>query len=173
MGMPKQTDLARDLGVTKGRVSQLKKQGMPMDSVAAAKSWYVENVDQRLSPKLIPGIQLPPKEQMAAIVENAYDIQQARAKREFHEANLAELKERQALGELVDADRVRRVVTTWAATARAGFERIPDKLAERLAVMTAPNECHALIALEIDQVLADLAAGAAAMKLETPTDGRT
>jgi hypothetical protein len=116
----------------------------------------------------------PPAAEPPAIDPNdatSYHI--ARTLREAAEARMAQLRLRVMAGELVDADRVRRVVTTWAATARAGFERIPDKLAERLAVMTAPNECHALIALEIDQVLADLAAGAAAMKLETPTDGRT
>lgn len=167
--MVKGVDLARELGVTKGRISQLKAQGMPVDTITAARAWYQENVDQRLSPKLIPGIQLPPKDQLAAIVENAYDIQQARAKREHHEANLAEMRERQMSGELVEAAKVTRIVTTLAAMARSGFERIPDKLADRLSVLNEPSECHALLMLEIDQVLDDLASGAENMEL---TDGR-
>lgn len=167
--MVKGVDLARELGVTKGRISQLKAQGMPVDSITAARAWYGQNVDQRLSPKLIPGIQLPPREQLAAVVESAYDIQQARAKREHHEANLAELREREALGELVNANDVRRAVVALSATARSGFERIPDKLADRLAALGDPHECHALLTAEIDQVLEDLAAGAESLKLD---DGR-
>lgn len=169
MGRLTQQELARKLGVSSGRISQMKGEGMPVDTFAAAKAWYDEHIDQRMSPKLIPGLQVPPKEQLAAIVENAYDIQAARAKREHHEANLAELRERQALGELVEAEKVRRAVTTLAATARSGFERVPDKLADRLAAISDPAACHALLTTEIDQVLADLAAGAAALNLD---DGR-
>ena len=158
MGALSGVKLAVALGVTKGRVSQLKKQGMPMDSVEAAKDWYAENIDQRLSPKLIPGIQLPPKGQLAAIVENAYDIQQSRAKREHHEANLSELREKQALGELVEAKRVMLAITTLAAGARTAFEKVADKLAGRL------NEQQVvLVQTEIDQVLADLASSAASL----------
>lgn len=81
-------------------------------------------------------------------------------------ADHAALKNAQLRGELVDAEGVRRAITTLAATARNGFECIPDKLAERLAVLTDPAECHALVALEIEQVLNDLAAGARSMRLD-------
>lgn len=155
MGTVKQVDLARELGVSKGRVSQLKAQGMPIDSIKAARTWYEANVDQRMSPKLIPGIQIPPRERLAEIVENAYDIQQSRAKREHHEANLAELRERQAQGELVESKRVALAITTLTASARTAFEKIADKLAGRL------DESQVLLVqTEIDQVLADLAANA-------------
>jgi len=72
-------------------------------------------------------------------------------------------------GETVRADDVRHVVTTLSATARSGFERIPDKLSDRLAALGDPHECHALLTAEIDQVLEDLAAGAESLKLD---DGR-
>jgi phage terminase Nu1 subunit (DNA packaging protein) len=108
---------------------------------------------------------------MAAIIADTYDINVSRAKREHHEANLAELKERQVLGELVDASRVRRVVTSWAAMARSALEKMPDKLSDRLAAETDPVACHALITSEMDLVLADLAAGARNIKLDAD-DGR-
>lgn len=76
------------------------------------------------------------------------------------------------MGELVEAARVRKVVTTWAATARAAFEKIPDKLAERLAAEADAQACHALITAEIDLVLSDLAAGARELKLDDANDGR-
>ena len=108
---------------------------------------------------------------VAEIIDGAYDLQSARAKRETHEANLAELKERQALGELVEASRVTRAVTTWAAMARAAFEKMPDKQAERVAAEGDAQQCHALMTAEIDKVLADLAAGARSLKFDGD-DGR-
>lgn len=170
----KQATIAKELGLTEARVSQMKKRGMPTDSLAAAREWYVREVDQKHSPKLVPGMAMPAGAAAAVLPElmaEAYDIQRARAKRETHEAGLAELRERQALGELVEADRVRRTVTTLAAAARSQLERIPDKLAERLAACADAHACHALLTAEIDQVLTDLAAGADSMQL-VAEDGR-
>lgn len=42
---PKQYEIAEALGVTAGRVSQLKADGMPVDSVEAARAWYKRRVD--------------------------------------------------------------------------------------------------------------------------------
>ena len=173
MSKPKQSDIAKVLGVTEARVTQLKAKGMPVDSIDLAADWYRVNIDQKLSPKLAPSI-VPPAaaHTMQEVIASAYDLQEARAKRETHEANLAELKERQALGELVEASRVRRAVTSWAATARSAFEKIADKLSERLAAESDATACHALITAEIDLVLADLANGARTMRLEGDADGR-
>lgn len=173
MSVPKQTEIAAALGISPGRVTQLKGMGMPVNSIDLAADWYRKNVDQKLSPKLVPsGAPPPAKESMDSVISGMYDLQEARAKREHHEANLAELKERQALGELVEASRVRRAVTGWAATARSAFEKIADKLSERLAAESDATACHALITAEIDLVLADLANGARNMKLEGDPDGR-
>lgn len=177
MSSLKGVNLAKHLGITPGRVSQLKSQGMPVDSYDSATAWYRLNIDQKLSPKLTPGIALPPVSRASAvkvaeIIEGAYDLQAARAKREHHEANLAELKERQAIGELVEAQRVMRAVTSWAAMARAAFEKMPDKVSERMAALTDAQECHALLTEEIDLVLVDLAVGARAMKFNVDNDGR-
>jgi phage terminase Nu1 subunit (DNA packaging protein) len=169
---PKQSDIAKVLGITEGRVTQLKAKGMPVESIDMAAAWYRKNVDQKLSPKLAPPTVPPPAAQtMEAVTAAMYDLQEERARREHHEANLAELKQRQLMGELVEADRVRRVVTTWASMARAAFEKIPDKLAERMAAESDPQACHAMITGEIDLVLADLAAGAKSIKLVSE-DGR-
>lgn len=173
MSPVKQSDIAKVLGLTNARVSQLKLKGMPINSIDAAAAWYRENIDQKLSPKLGPSIAPPAaQDSVAAVAADAYDIHRARAKREHHEANLAELKERQALGELVDASRVRRAVTSWAATARSGFEKVADKLAPRLAVENDEAACHALITDEIELVLADLASGARSLRIEED-DGRS
>jgi phage terminase Nu1 subunit (DNA packaging protein) len=169
----KQGTIAKEIGVTEGRVSQLKKQGMPVNSMDAARAWYSANVDQTFSPKLVPGIVLPPVSGggMPELLAETFDLQRARAKRETHEANLAELRERQALGELVEADRVKRAVSSLAAMVRSAFERIPDKLADRLAAQADAQQCHVLLTTEIDLVLADLSAGASNLQL-VAEDGR-
>ena len=149
----------------------MKAQGMPVGSFEAAMDWYRKNIDQKLSPKLVPGVAMPEMSKVAALINESYDLQAARAKREHHEANIAALKERQILGDLVEAARVKRAVTTWAAMARAGFEKIPDKVSERVAAESDAQQCHALLTAEIDLVLADLAAGARTMRLESD-DGR-
>lgn len=149
---------------------------MPVDSYDSATEWYRKNIDQKLSPKLTPGISLPPVPKVSAakvaeIIDGAYDLQASRAKREHHEANLAALKERQMLGELVEVARVRMAVTRLAALARAAFEKIPDRAAERLAAESDAQQCHALLRNEIDLVLSDLASGAQTMRLDGD-DGR-
>ena len=167
-----QKEIAKVLGVSPPRVTQLKAMGMPVSSIDLAAAWYRENVDQRLSPKLTPS-PVPPAamDTMAEVIAEAYDIHRARAKREHHEANLAALKERQQLGELVEVSRVRLAVTKLAAMARSAFEKIPDKVAERVAAESDAQQCHALLCAEIDLVLADLANGARTLRLEAD-DGR-
>jgi predicted transcriptional regulator len=167
----KQSTIAKELGITEGRVSQLKRDGMPTESLSEAVAWYRERIDQKYSPKPIPGVLMPSQSIVSSLIEEGYDIQRARAKREHHEANLAELRERQALGELVEAAQIQRAATTLAAMTRSAFEKIPDKLAERLAVEADANLCHAMLTAEIDLVLADLAAGARTLT-EAEPNGR-
>jgi phage terminase Nu1 subunit (DNA packaging protein) len=146
-GVPKLATLARELGVTKGRISQMKAAGMPVSSVQAAKDWKAANVRARFD--------VAAHEAVAAVT---YDIAEARAKREHHEANIAAMREAQLAGALVERDRVESVLTAVAAQVRANFERLPDKLAELVAAETDPHRCHALLTAEIDLVLEDLAA---------------
>ena len=44
--MPRQIEIAKALGVSKGRVSQLKKEGLPLDDVGKAKAWHAQNYGQ-------------------------------------------------------------------------------------------------------------------------------
>lgn len=90
------------------------------------------------------------------IAKTVYALQLARAKRETHEANLAEMKERQRAGELVELAQVHLAYTTLAAQLRAALERIPDKLAPRLAAETDEHAVHALLLTELDQTLIDM-----------------
>lgn len=86
-----------------------------------------------------------------------YDLRLARAKREHHEANIAEMRERQRAGELVELREVELAYTSLAAQLRAAIERIPDKLATRMAAETDENIIHTLLMDELDAALDDMA----------------
>lgn len=92
-----------------------------------------------------------------AIPQTVYDLQLARAKRETHEANIAEMRERQKAGELVELAQVHLAYTTLAAQLRSALERIPDKLAPRLTAETDEYTVHTLLLAELDQALMDMA----------------
>jgi hypothetical protein len=40
--MPNQVSIAQALGVTKGRISQMKKEGIPLDSIEKARAWHAQ-----------------------------------------------------------------------------------------------------------------------------------
>lgn len=182
-----QSGLARLLGVKRQAVHDLVKRGIvpvgddglidvahateAMAKTLRADAKTVASI-MSAAPAAIPTAPTPPQATPTIDPNDAKSYHVARTMREAAEARMAQLRLRVMAGELVDADRVRRVATTLAATVRSGFERIPDKLADRLAAMTDPHECHAVLAQEIDQVLADLAAGAATLPLEVQGDGR-
>jgi len=75
------------------------------------------------------------------------------------------MREAQLAGSLVARARVESAVTALAAQVRSNFERVPDKLAEVLAAETDAHRIHAHLTAEIDLVLEDLTAQAAAMEL--------
>ncbi len=90
-------------------------------------------------------------------------LEASRRRREYHEANLAEMRERQKAGELVELREVHLAYTTLYAQFRAALERIPDKITPRLAAETDKHTIHTLLLAELDQALADMATQAATL----------
>jgi hypothetical protein len=88
-------------------------------------------------------------------VLSIYDVQAARAKREYHEANLAAMREAKEAGALVDRDRVVKLATDAGAAARASLERLPG-LSLELAALSDPLAIQAMLAAKINEALADL-----------------
>lgn len=176
-----QSALARHLSVKRQAINDLVKRGIIMTGddgtidVSAAMEAMAKNL--RADAKTVATIMAseqatptgapPPSDALDA---TSYHV--ARTLREAAEAKIAQLRLRQMIGSLVEAQRVTRAVTTWAAMARAAFEKVPDKVSERMAATPDPQECHALLTAEIDMVLADLAAGARALKFDGDNDGR-
>lgn len=92
----------------------------------------------------------------------ADDFHLARARRETHEANMAELKEQKIRGELVEALAVKRAITGNAVATRQALERLPDRLSTMLAAETDPAKIHALLTQELDEVCSNIADAAVA-----------
>jgi hypothetical protein len=105
----------------------------------------------------------PPAERATANEPDAplsrviYDFESARAKRETHAANIAEMEERKRAGELCETSAVLMTMTTIGSNFRTALERVADKLADRVAAETDPHACHQIISAEITQALEQLA----------------
>jgi hypothetical protein len=92
----------------------------------------------------------------ATSVDSAFPtLEESKRRREFHEANLAEMRERQKAGELVIKREVLQHYTTLYATLREMLLRIPDKLALRIAAESDADKVYTLLEQEIEDALRD------------------
>ena len=79
-----------------------------------------------------------------------------------------DLANEQELGNLVDAEVTRRAIVAAAVHIRAALERIPDKLAARVAAEVDADIINALITDEIEATLIAMSADFRAMKFMQP-----
>jgi hypothetical protein len=100
---------------------------------------------------------LDPAEPTVPLNRVIYDFEAARAKRETHAANIAEMEERKRAGELCETSAVLMTMTTIGSNFRTALERVADKLADRVAAEPDPHTCHQIISGEIAQALDQLA----------------
>ena len=87
-----------------------------------------------------------------------------------HDADMAEMKSRQMAGDLIARGRTLKAIEDAAALIRSLLERMPDKLADRLAAEAIPALCHQLLTTEIDAVLADAASTMQRLSTTLPTE---
>lgn len=105
----------------------------------------------------------PPRQSATSPDEHAplsrviYDFESARAKRETHAANIAEMEERKRAGELCETSAVLMTMTTIGSNFRTALERVADKVADRVAAEADSHACHQIINAEITQALDQLA----------------
>lgn len=88
--------------------------------------------------------------------QDGADYQMARAKRERHMANLAELDEARKRGELLDRAATERAVTDTASMTRQALQRLPDRVGSQLAAEPDPEKVYAMLETEIEQICDDL-----------------
>ncbi|MCF7984319.1 MAG: hypothetical protein K9L70_07940 [Thiohalocapsa sp.] len=91
-----------------------------------------------------------------AATVDSHDIARARAKREFHEANLAELREARTAGALVDRRAIEAGATEVGAAFRQSIENLLQ-LAPELAAESDPARVRSLLDERIRAVLTDAA----------------
>jgi hypothetical protein len=143
---PSLNAIAEALGVTRPRVSQMKARGMPTHSVKAALKWKAENVRPRIDhDSKGPG-------PAAAI---SYDLVEARAKREHHEARLAEMREAKEAGLLVERARVVKAAADAGAVLRQALERLGVQLAPQFAAERDELVIRTRIDAAVAEALAD------------------
>jgi phage terminase Nu1 subunit (DNA packaging protein) len=163
---PSQAAIGRALGLSPAAITKLKHQGMPVSSIEAAQAWRVERQNVAARKPLPPQAQvLPPistrdhggnDDDPAGLLEE--DRDSARTRREIAEANLAELREAEARGELIRVDAIRSALAGMIASTRDSLLQIPARVAPVLAVETDAARVHDLIQSEIHQALAQLVA---------------
>jgi phage terminase Nu1 subunit (DNA packaging protein) len=166
-----QAALALALDLTEGRVSQLKSQGMPVDSVEAAQAW--RNAQQNIAarkpapaaveaaaqhPAELASFAMPSTPQtfppLGAFADE--DFQAARTRREIAEANLAELKEAEQNGKVIQTDAVRAAWSRRVAGTRDALLQIPSRLAPVLAAEQSMERIALLLEAELRQALHEL-----------------
>ena len=169
--IPTQKALAAALDMSPANVTKLKKQGMPVDSVASAQAWREskQNVAARKpapagitsfnpAPIAVPD---PPPFDAARMPEYKdfpdEDHQMARTRREIAEANLAEMREAEERGDLIRVGAVKTTLSTVFATVRDALLQIPARMAPLLAADTDPVNVHNSLHAEIHQALLHLA----------------
>lgn len=157
-----QAAIGRALGLSPAAITKLKHQGMPVDSIESAQAWRIErqNVAARkpLPSSIVVPPSIPPRDPDGGGSYPDEDRDAARTRREIAEANLAELREAEARGDLIRVDAIRSALAGMIASTRDSLLQIPARVAPVLAVETDAARVHDLIQSEIHQALAQLIA---------------
>lgn len=140
LGISRQTLAA---GMKRGRVAYQDAARKLFDADAAIATWRA--TEERLR---LPG----------ASMSQHDELLEARIQRERAEAALAELRLRQATGELVKGADVHEAAFRWARTARDAFMGLADRIAAECAAETDITKVHHRIAAEVRRICEDLAA---------------
>jgi hypothetical protein len=184
-----QTQLASELGISTERVRQLKVQGMPTDSLAAAQAWREQrqNVAQRKPAPAPAADATPPRTPLrwgpfddardpysrppvdafpgADVPPLGEDRDEARTRREIAEANMAELAEARQRREVISVAAVTRQIATDFATTRDALLQLPARMGPILAAKSDAAEVQTLLEAEIHNALTRLAGCADAVPL--------
>lgn len=184
-----QSALAKGLNLSKQMVSKLKKQGMPIDSVEAARAWREQNLNiaQRkdvmiqteasavasdaFEPPTVISLKvfgaspvLPPAD--AAFGDGEQEDEEtesfkaAKTRLTIAEANLKELAEARERHELIRVDAVKRQFAVEYSTLREALMQIPARLAPLVAAETDAVAIRNLMEQEVHQALVRLSGAA-------------
>ena len=179
------TELARKLGVTKSRVTQLCRAGLPVGpdgrvELQSALAWVTSHVDQsrgRWNTSRSASTPAPePVQTSAARVNTPFDTSKptldpgralllARARKALAEAKRTERAERRQAGELIETDAVKQFVSQLCMMVRDHSLSQADRLAATLASVAGTPEVHRIIRTDNNAMLTKLSKQVAALTL--------
>lgn len=145
--MPTQKQLAHALGIDPALVTQYKRQGMPIDSVASAAAWREANVRPRINPRTGTKAARPTKESRYHLLRTDGQMLENRERA---------LRVLQAEGVLVHRDKVRSEIARRLAGLRDSLLQIPPRLQSVLAAESDEAKCHDILQDELYLVLAQI-----------------
>ena len=166
------TEFAAHQKVSKAMVTKLKKQGRLVLVEESGKVFVNLEATQRLianttdyrragngaNAKAGAGMQ------SVSLAVGSEDLQAAIMKSRAHEAEYralqTELDYRKQAGSLVEAEKVRLAMTNIGADLRQTLERLPDRLSDKLSLMSNPLEIHKHLTDELDLALMEIAKNA-------------
>ncbi len=168
----RQSELAKALGLSKQAVSKLKGQGMPVDSVEAARAWRDENLSvaarkeaREPAPASTTAPTAPARSRpdprtfppLGDDEDEDEDFKAARTREKISEANQAEMIEAKMRREMINLAVVERQLATDYATTRDAVLQIPARIAPLLAGETDAAAIQTLLDAELHQALSNLA----------------
>ena len=123
---PPQDAIAKALGVVKSRITALKAQGMPTDTIAAALAWRQAN----LHPGRIKASVSAPVESTFKEIDHGIDetFLEARSRRERSEADKSEIELAQLQGTLINRAGIEMALETAFRQIRDTIMTVPDRL---------------------------------------------
>jgi phage terminase Nu1 subunit (DNA packaging protein) len=165
VNVPSQAAIGRALNLSPAAITKLKKQGMPVDSVASAQAWREvrQNVAAR---KPMPAASAQPNpiagrvggDDFRAMVrahdaelrglESDEDHDAARTRLRISEANLSEMKEAELRGKLLEKAGVDAAIFEIARAMRDGLTNCAKRIAAEVAAMGKADDCEAVIERE-------------------------
>ena len=156
-----QAALGRLLGLSPAAITKLKGQGMPVDSVEAAKAWREARLNVAARKPSPPPPAFPP---ISGGDFGDEDFQMARTRREIAEANLAEMREAELEGKLIRVEAIRAAWAKRISATRDALLQLPHRLAPVLAAETEMERVSQLLDVELRQALTELSRDAVAGK---------
>lgn len=158
---PSQRALARELGLSPGRITQLAALGMPLYSAEAARAWRSQNVapvptsKDRASESLGgQSLSCSPDDETD---QPPMGYLQSRARREAAEASMAEMRERELAGDLIRVAAIEAVWSANLAQLREALLQIPNRLGPQLAAESDAGAVINALEHEISSALRNLA----------------
>ncbi len=167
MELLNQNQIAKRLGLTKGRISQLVSEGRlnsakVVDPTTERVLYNFTQVERTLA-KENSTIKLQTEEGMDGELgqldsdNESISLDQARAKKMHYESKLAELQYKKEIGELVDAEKVRKIAYEIALWVRDSFMLLPQKISPILSSKRNPDDIEKILDTEFEYILMNLA----------------